>query len=273
MVEGPLTIAEIFDRALTLCIARWRNLVALSVLAAVPYTLLRAFNHGDMPRGAPAFVGSTVFDLLVDALCSAAIVRAIGDPSAPSSTGCLLREARVDYLRSVGSFLLIILLFYVTMIVAGVATLLGYGIGFAIGGIPWGVVAAVFVGLPALALLVPFLAVLAISYPVTILERVAPWRAIAIAASRLLRTGMIRSWLLSAALVTVAWVAVFAVQVAVDQGARLLHLRWLAMLTPLVDRLTAGCYGSALAVVIALDYRHRREGSDLLEALQRESPL
>jgi hypothetical protein len=66
IVARPLTIAEIFDRTVTLAVQRWRPVVILSLLGSIPSVLARAAAHGQL-LGAAVLVAVLTPAIAVDA--------------------------------------------------------------------------------------------------------------------------------------------------------------------------------------------------------------
>jgi hypothetical protein len=269
-LEHPLTIAEIFDRAVVLCVRRWRVAIVLSVAVAVPGTLARAL-AGRLPSSGAVSWGSFLIALPVVAFFGAALVRAFGDPDAPDGIGELLRGAARDYRRALPSYLLVTVLFYGGTALAASAVASAYASGLGAGGGPMGAVLAAVVGVPVVAVSVPLSAVLMIAYPTTVLERVGAWRGLRLAFARVRSGAIARAWLLGAVLLAVWLGPTILVDSSLDRLGALPGLWWLQLLQPVASVLAGWCYSLAAAVVAATDFRLRREGTDLQTALEQVS--
>lgn len=268
---SSLTIAEIFDRAVTLVVRRWRTVLILCLIAAVPDVLMKLLLRGRSPNVAETVLGFAV-DSLVYALPFAAFVHAIAEDDAPHSIAQLLRRALRDYPRSLGAFVLLDALLIVVALAAAGIILMSARAGVAIAGRTGGLVAGPLTALALLIVVLPFFTVFSIAYPTTILEGLSPWRALTTAAARALRRDLRRSWLLGAGLIVVSVGPFIVFDTALGQLASIPGLAWTPALGPLLEAVTGVAYGTALGVVAAIDYRNRREGADLHAVLDTASP-
>lgn len=266
-VERPLTIAEIFDRAVVLCVRKWRIAVVLSLAVALPSTVLRAIGGGRLPGGYAGYWGTLLIEVPIVAFFSAALVRAYGEPGAPAKFGRLLRGAARDYRRALPSYALVTLLFYAALVLVETVV----AAAFAAGGVAMGAVFAALAGSALLAVSVPLGTVVLLAYPTTVLEGVGAWRGLVLTFERVRSGTFARAWLLGAALLTVWLGPMILVSSGIDRAAMLTDWWWLRLAEPAMSVLAGWPYSGAASVVAAIDFRLRREGADLQAALEHVS--
>jgi hypothetical protein len=268
IVARPLTIAEIFDRSVTLAVQRWRPIVVLALLGAIPSVFARGATHGQDPSG-PALAAYLVCTLVVGALIYPASIRAFADDVEPSSIAGLLRRAAPDVGRSLLLFVLIDAVLFVPFFAFALIVAVAYIIGHLAGA----VLAGVVLGIPTLIALAGLYAILTIVYPMLILEGTGVWRSLRNARRRAGSGGFARTWLLGAAVI----VAVFTPAIAVDAGLKRLAtalggLWWVTLPGTSLASLIGSGFGMGLSTVAAIDYRLRAEGTDLHAALEMPAP-
>ena len=271
-LERPLTIAEIFDRAVVLCVRRWRIAVVLSLAVALPSTVLRAIGGGRLPGGHAGYWGALLIGVPIVAFFSAALVRAYGDPGAPAEFGRLLRGAARDYRRALPSYALVTLLFYAGLVLVETVVATVFAAGSSAGGVATGVVLAALVGIALLAVSVPLCTVVLLAYPTTLLEGVGARRGLVLTFERVRSGPFARAWLLGAALLTVWLGPMILVSSSVDRAAMVTGWSWLRLAEPAISVLAGWPYSGAASVVAAIDLRLRREGADLQAALEQAPP-
>jgi hypothetical protein len=268
MVARPLTIAEIFDRTVTLAVQRWRPIVVLSLLGSIPSVIERAATHGQDPSG-PPLAAYLAGSLVLGAFIYPAGIRAFADDVEPRSISGLLRRAAPDVWRSLLLFLLVDALLFVPIIALAVIVTVAYVIGHVLGAVLVGIV----LGIPTLIALRGLYVILTIVYPMLILERTGVWRSLRNAWRRTQSDGFSRTWLLGAAVL----VAVFVPAIAVDAGLKQLAavlgaLWWLTLPGTFLASLIGAGFATGLSTVAAIDYRLRAEGTDLVAALEIPAP-
>ncbi len=268
IVARPLTIAEIFDRTVTLAVRRWRPIVLLALLSAIPSVLARAASHGQDPTGA-ALVVYLVCSAVVGVFIYPAFIHIFADEAEPRSVADVLSRAARDFWRSLLANLLIGTAIFVPILLLIFAVAVGYLFAH----LPDAIVVGVVLGLPTLAALPMVFAILAIVYPMLILERTGPWGTLRNARRRAGRGGYVRTWLLGAAMVVAVETPAIAISIALDQVAKVLGgLWWLALPGMFVALMITTAVGSGLSTIAAIDYRLRAEGTDLQAALEMPVP-
>jgi hypothetical protein len=244
----PLSIAEIFDRSVTVAVRRWRTVMLLCALAALPDVVVRLIVHS----AAPVF---------------AAMVRSFAFPGAPVQVWRLLRSALPDYWRSLGAFILSYVVIAATLIPGALIVVAVSEVGLLAGGPRGGLIGGALTALVVLALLVPVFTALAVYYPIVILEGIGPWTAIGRAFARFTQGGMRRTWLLGAALLVISVAPYAVLEPLANWLSALPGLWWVVAASPYVEIATGTAYAMAITTVAAIDYRTRSEGSDIEAAL------
>jgi hypothetical protein len=256
----PLTIAEIFDRAVTLVVRRWSTAAAIALIASIPATLSQALWLADPFVRRDMLGGVILLQLLTGVVlifAFAALALLFSGAAEDRSALELYREAFGSFWRLLGVALAS---GFVAALVVALAVFLS-GIGLAIGGFA----GLALVLLAVLLLTAPLLFVAQLALANAVLEEMGVLDALDSAFSRSLLFGAQRrrTYLLALAVMiaylapraivtgTLAWVAVLTQQ------------RWLLMLTPALVTLFAFVFVSAIVTVAALDYRVRAEGDDL----------
>jgi hypothetical protein len=269
IVARPLTIAEIFDRTVTLTVQRWRPIVVLALLGSIPSVLARVATRGQDPSG-PALAAYLVCTLAVGALIYPASIRAFADDVEPSSIAALLRRAAPDVGRSLLLFVLIDAVLFVPFFAFALIVAVAYIIGHLAGA----VLAGVVLGVPTLIALPGLYAILTIVYPMMILEGTGVWRSLRNAWRRGAQGGgFARTWLLGAAVLFAVCTPAIAVDAGLKQLATVLGgLWWLTLPGTLLASLIGTGFGMGLSTIAAIDYRLRAEGTDLHAALEMPAP-
>jgi hypothetical protein len=120
----------------------------------------------------------------------------------------------------------------------------------------------------ALCVAAPLLAVVVVAYPTTILERRGPLGGLAVAGKRVLRGGLRRGGFLAVAWLIVSLAPSVAADAVTTQIGEVTGQHVTGVFEPLVDSLCS-LFATTAGVVAAIDYRNRREGTDLQAALER----
>jgi hypothetical protein len=268
MIARPLTIAEIFDRTVTLAVKRWQPVVVLTMLSGIPDLVLRATSRGHAPADG-SFFWAIVLGSLAGAVAYPGIIHAFADRDEPRSIRQLLGRAIPDFWRSMWTFMAIA----AVILAPSAAVIFLVGAAFRAGQLPGAIVAGTILGIPAL-LVVPFTyTLLSIVYPTLILERTGAMRSFRNAWSRAGRGGYVRTSLLGAAMLAAIFAPGIGIDFVVDRsGTTLGELWWLTLLLTPVSELIGTGFGIGLATVAAIDYRLRAEGTDLHAALEMPEP-
>jgi hypothetical protein len=259
----PLSIGEIADRSVTLAIQRWRTLLVLVLLEAVPIGFVRA-----LPDSEKFMTLYWVPDVLLVALLYAAAVLTVVAPVG-AAPGRVLRAAAQRFGSSLATFLLSALWvgmwFTLALLLAAVVTIPFVVIRagpIAVGVFLFSAAIAGIVLLPRAGL------VSATMIPIVILEGVSPFVALTRARRRVKQAGPRRSWLLGLAIFAATIAPSLAIGTVVDVIVKLTHLFALRAFDELVtDAITLG-FGMVLCTVTALEMRARSEGTDLEAALE-----
>jgi hypothetical protein len=259
----PLSIGEIADRSVTLAAQRWRTLLALVLIDAVPIGMVRTIPGSDnfpLLWLIPGF-------LVVAFLYPAALLTAVAPVAA--SPGRVLRAAA----RRFGSSFLAYLLgslWYLMWVV--VAVLLGalVTIPFIAFNAPINPGAMVlWVGGIASFVLLPRPALVASTMmPIMLLEGVSPFVALTRARRRVKHTDLRRSWLLGLAIMAITFAPAVAIGAAVEAIVNSTHLYALRLFDQLFSDAVSVGFGGVLCTVTALEMRARTEGTDLEAALE-----
>jgi hypothetical protein len=259
----PLSIGEIADRSVTLAIQRWRTLLVLVLLEAVPIGFVRGLPGSE--KFMPLWF---IPDVLLVALLYAAVVFTVVAP-AGAAPGKVLGAAVQRFGSSLATFLLSALWIGLWL---GLTTLLAAAvtIPFVALKAPINAAAILFLaGAIAGVVLLPRPGLVAATMiPIAILEGVSPFVALTRARRRVKQAGPRRSWLLGLAIFAVTIAPSLAIGAAIDTIVKLTHLSALRAFDELfTDAVTTG-FGIVLATVIALEMRARTEGTDLEAALE-----
>jgi hypothetical protein len=258
IVERPLTIAEIFDRTVTIVVRRWRVLTVLSALGAAPDVLINSFSHGHLTDN-DALFGQFLLDVGVGAIVGGAVVLAAGADEAPRSPLAVLRAALTRFWSLLAATILIGLCILAVLALCAIPGVVAARFAGNVAGI---VVTAVVVPVAAFPALVVSLA-----FPIVVLEDVGAAVAVRRALERARRDSLRRAWLLGLAFL----IFLFGIPLAVVAGlaalAELPGLWFVSVLEPVLNDVLLGTLSTSLLTVAALDYRVRSEGTDLAAAV------
>jgi hypothetical protein len=266
---GPLTIAEIFDRAVTLVVRRRAPVALFSVLLVVPSA---AFQLTSWPLPSPAAPLALLIVVVpfAGALWHASLVNVLAGRATTASAA--LRLAAANYWAPLRSYVLA----GTAQGVLNVMCLLPARL--VSGGVPDGSwtarsLGAALLGVPAAALIAPLTLVFSIAFPITVLERRGASNGIAVAWSRVMRRGGLRrAWLLGGAMALVMFGVELVAPEAVQQIGPAAAPGWRDAIETLIVGTVTLAYGSALSTLAAIDYRVRAEGVDLEAALDAREP-
>jgi hypothetical protein len=260
---GPLTIADIADRGITLAVRNWRTLSVLILLEAVPVSIMRVA----VPTRGPVYWTSFAVDIMLVALLySAGILTAVS--RTPPPPGPVLKAAARRYGAALGTTLISVAWMMLWTFVAALAGAFAMLL-VAVFQSPTAVVVAgaVLGGGTALVLLPRAGLVAATMLPIVILERSSPWDALTRAQRRVNHDTFLRSSLLGLALFAVTVAPVLVVGAAVDAIVDATHLEALRALAELLSDAVSIGLGTVLSTVAALDLRARYEGTDVAAEL------
>jgi len=259
-IDCPLSIPEIVDRSVTLAVRRWRTLLVLVLIEAVPIGILRAF----VPeRPMSLTLLWLVPDVIFVALLSGAVVLTVAATVAIPSAGTALRTAAHRFGAVLGTLLLGWALQVLIAALAFVVAVL-IGMPFAI----MGPIGAVAIG--AGAALIGFLAVFpgvclvsAIAVPIVVLERVSPWKGFTIAFRRVGNAGWRRAWLLGLSLFAVTVAPALLIGFGMETLIEVTGLSALKFAEELLTDVVTLGFGMVVGTVMSIEMRVRYEGADL----------
>ncbi len=266
IVTRPLSIGELFDRAVTLVVRRRRAVLRLGLAVALPLSLaelLEAYggtNSGAHVLRALATFGGALAAFYASAGIAIVIAGNRDDPGLRAVVGAV--SARFWPLIRVG--LLTAVVFSVTFAIAAAAVAFALAASGPVGG----AIVAVPVGLAA----VPVFFTMELAYTVAVLERVGAAAAVRVAWRRAFREGFWRTWLLGLA-VTLAYLGPFVViESATGLVVKVPGWAWVSAVSTFVEYATAFVFFNAVLAVASVDYRVRQEGFDLEAALDAPQP-
>jgi len=263
----PLSIGEIADRSVTLAVRRWRTLVVLVLIEAIPVGVLRA----TYPSSGLLFVLDVVLIALV---YQAGIFTAAA--RGPETARAMLKAAAPYYgaaLRTyIASLVWMLLWLIVCAIAGGLAALPFAATQNRVAAI---VAASIAGGAVGLAVLPRAGLVAATMLPIAVLERRSAGEALARARLRVNQAGFLRSSLLGLAVFAVTVAPTVALGPAFDALTELTKIRALDALEVLASDAASLGLGVVFSTVAALEMRAHYEGSDLeaeLDAAAVTSP-
>jgi hypothetical protein len=257
IVERPLSIAEIFDRTVTVVVQRWKVLTVLAILWAAPDALITALAHGH-PDNAALFAQFLV-DASAGTIVGAAIVLVAGAAESPRSPLAVLRAALARFWSLLGATILLGLLYLTVFVLFAIPGFVAARIAGNVAGIVVTVTLAPVAALPWLAA--------SLAFPIVVLEDVGAGVAIRRAIERARRDSLRRACLLGLALLVFFLGVPLAVIAGLETLAELPGLWFVDVFESLLNTLLLGTLSTSLLTVTALDYRLRSEGTDLAAAL------
>jgi len=272
-VLRPMTIAEIFDRAVTLVVKRWRAAIVITAIGAIPSTVAAALIVGAsmpglarslaVPFAILAFLLVVVGSFLTIASMAALtlLFAGTGDrPDAVALFGAALRRLGGLFLVSLLSGVVGFLCAAVGGLAVGIAALFG-----PIGIVIVGIVALLFVIAPLFASQLAFFD--------AVLEQTGPSTSISTAFRRVFRPGQQRrATALGAAVGLIYLAPVLVIEAAGSALATLPGLHWVPVVAAPLELMLGLSLLSATMTVAAIDYRLRSEGTDLRAALDAPAP-
>ena len=265
MIEAarPLTIGEIFDRAVTIVARRWRAATLFSTLIALPPAFIGAVAGSKDALVGTLILAALVVSFVVGALCSAALVIVFADASA--TVGSAVAAARGRLWPELRSYAITTVALSTIGLVCAVPS---FALGARLGSTLSGYEGSMLFGVPIAFVVAPVMLALSIAFPTTVLERVGASRGVSLAWSRVFRSGDTRrAWLLGAAVLVVAFGIDAVLDFAAEQAASALEAAWISRVASLVTAIGTLAYGTAVTTLAAIDYRVRTQGTDLEAAL------
>jgi len=252
-IYEPLSVGEIFDRALTIVVTRWRLLLPLALLLGASDTLANA--AADVGANGWLIGAADVTSIAVNVVLFNGMVAIAGDIDGGDDLGSLLRLGLMRFWPAAGVVVFyciaLIAIIFISFIPSSVLRTHEAGVAGAayIGGIGIAIVAGSFATLYAYVACV-----------YVVLESMSPMGAIRAVTHRIKSAGAGRALCLGAALVVLTFVPTFSAALIPDRPPLLLACKlavMFALLTPIF------VYATAAQTVAALDYRNRGLGADL----------
>jgi hypothetical protein len=263
----PLTIAEIFDRAVTLLVRRWRAAGAIAVIGATPETVRTALVAADLRFA----LRQPLLMLLLQILAAATLIYTLAALAMLFAGDDDDASALALYRTALASFWRLLRVAIVTSFLLGVCAL-AFGIMLFVSTLI--APAAFFVAaLAAVVLIVPPGFVLQIALVDAALEGTGATTSVGTAFRRACAQGAAgrTAWLAYAVAI-----AYFAPQLVVTSAAQFLAVipgfRWVVLIMPPLNALTGLLFAAAVCTVAAVDYRVRHEGADLEAVLDAAEP-
>jgi hypothetical protein len=262
MVVRPLTIAEIFDRAVTLVVRRWKPAAAIALILSIPQTIGTAMVGADakpspsqaVPYGLLQFAYAFGFTYAF-----AALVMLFTGPEGQRGALALYGAA----LRSFGRLFAVSL--WIGLTLFGIAAVLAVVVVLGVLGGPVGIAIAGAIVVPVA---VPLFFVLQVALANAVVEGSRGTAPIGAAFRRALAPGRrVRTLLLSFAAVTCYFAPTVGIAAAAEALSSLTGQRWITVAADPVEVLASVVFYSAVVGVAAVDYRMRSEGTDLEGAL------
>jgi hypothetical protein len=263
----PLTIAEIFDRAVTLVVHRWRAAVAIVLIGALPETVRTALVASN-PRIA---LRQPLLIMLLQVLAGllliytlAALAMLFAGDRDDASALALLRTALTSFWRLLRVSIVIALLFVVCGIAFGLLVFAAMQV----------MPGAFFVAAAAgVLVLVPPAFALQLALFDAALEGTGATLSVGAAFRRAFGHGETRRTVWLAYATAIAYFAPqFVVASAALFVAMMPGLQWVLLVVPPLNALTGVLFGAAICTVAAVDYRMRHEGADLEAVLDAAEP-
>ena len=259
----PLTVGEIFDRAVTLVVRRWRPAAVIALLASVPNTLSAALIAADplvvRHTGGGTVLLTTAGGLLyVYAFAALAMLFGREDDGANGLT--LLGTAFASFWRLFRVSLATGILIAVAVGAGALVVTLASAVGGSIG-------AGVAILLVALAI-VPVFFAMELALCDAAIEGTGATISIGNAFRRAFpRGGRVRTILLAYAATLCYFVPSMVIGGAFGMLAIGMRERWIAVAAQPLETVGTLVFFAALTTVAAIDYRVRAEGSDIEASL------
>ncbi len=259
----PLTIAEIFDRAVTLIVRRWRPAVVITVIASLPQAASALLFVLD-PRIARHTGGAVVLLTFVSGLLTvyafAALVMLFAGEDDDPGPFALFGAAFASFWRLfrislMTGFLIVVAVAVIAILVSLLSTVGGVVAGTVV------IVAGVLAGIP-----LAFAMELAICNAA--IEGTGATKSVGNALYRVSARGsLLRSALLGYATTLCYFVPSMLVTAVAGMFVVTTKQTWIAIAAQPLDRVVTMPFFAALMTVAAIDYRVRSEGIDLEAAL------
>jgi hypothetical protein len=264
----PHTIAEIFDRAVTLIVRRWSTAAAVALIASIPSALSAALQAAD-PRiaghasFAPALLQFAFGVGLIYAIVALTLLFA-GSEDRPSAFAL--------YGAALGSFWRYLRVSIMTGFLLGITAALGALLIF-VASTAAGVAGTVVAAAVAAIVAVPVFFVLQLALADAALEGTGATTSVGDAFRRALSGDQrVRTAKLAFAAVLCYFAPQFVIEAASALLVDLTKQRWIAVLAPPLEMITGLVFFAAVVTVAAIDYRVRKEGADLDAVLDATEP-
>jgi hypothetical protein len=264
IVDRPMTIGELADRAVTVTAQRWTIITVFVLVRALPLAALQAITV-DLNRPWTMLVFVVPLVLVLNAFTQAGIVFGIVESGRPSIRSAA-NLGRVWFGRALATDIASVLALLPIIVVA---TLVAWAVSAAIPAVPratslfWTlIVFGAMVG-PVIGLLQGTAA------PVALLEDRQPFDAVGTVFRRLRVLGIRRTWLVGMLMFLVTYAPAVALAFVVD--ALPTPRAWAPALAAAQDILQAAVsigVGFVLGTLLAIEIRIRTEGHDLALELQ-----
>jgi len=265
-IDRPLSISEIVDRSVTLAVRRWRPLLMLVLIEAIPIGIANIYVPQRLSLAGAVL---TIIDVLLFALLAGAVALTTAATEAPSA-GAALRMAASRYGAVLAGGLLSSLLVTAAFVVPfGLAAVVTVVVAPIVRHVPY---LFLTLGLPLAAIVAPGPYLIGmIVFPIIALEGTSPWSAFRIAFRRASNAGWRRTWGLGLALLALSYGPVAVITGTIDYVIRITKLTGLTLLRDLLaDSVSLG-FAIVVATVISLEMRVRYEGADLDEVMDQAS--
>jgi hypothetical protein len=264
----PLAIGEIFDRAVMLVVRRWRSVAPLLVLLAAEPAVRAVLVAADprFTRHAPfgSFVLQTV-NVLTTVFATAAMYRVFGAEDNAEDPWRALRWAFGEGWRLLRAMLLVGVVMTALSAVGFFLTFFAFRVARGPGSMVSGALFVVVFGL-----VITFGQLVLAD---AVLEGTGATVSFLSALERVRAAGTKRSLLLGAAAFAAQAVpGALVLQVIRQLTMMQPGLRWSFALSPVLSAFTGTLFFTAVITVAAIDYRLRREGTDLEAALEAAAP-
>jgi hypothetical protein len=265
-VTGPLTIGEIFDRAVVVAVSRRRALLVLSAISVVPAAIAEAA-VAQVRWPVSAALPSLLVSITLNVIGITAMVHLVAYPETT------LREAFRASCRAYWRMLRVNLLStgLLGLIVACAGALLigAFRAAFGIGGLPTALLGAVLLGVPVTWLACTYATPMFLAYATAVLDGTGARESIAVTWRRVFAAGdRRRTMLLGAAIAVVSFAPAVALDPSFARLAQATGQSWIAVVEPVLTGMVSLAYGTTVATVAAVDYRVRADGADIVALIE-----
>lgn len=262
-IDRPLTIAEIFDRAVTVIVRRWSTAAAIALIASLPQvaqTALVASSATFVRREPFAFFVLELVYLVGLAFAFAALVLLFAGAEPGANALLLYRAAFASFWRILRVGFVDV---FLTGVAVAIAVLLTFGLS-AVAGIAGTIVGMV---LGALAV-IPIFFTLQLAFSGAVLEGTGAMNSIDAAFRRAFSRGArARTAKLSFAAILTYAGPNYIISGLLAYASLATGRTWLIVLASPLALATAFVFFTAVVTIAGIDYRVRAEGVDLEAAL------